>query len=161
MWTWKCKKGNSSGKLGTLLCSSQRGWKWVTVVTQTEVGCSVLRSTAIVSQVHTLPHSPRTLSRIRGQGLRGRLIWAIAGMQEVASQSQEFLCSQCGSQKGDVRYIHMSTAFIECWGHVVDGDRNRVMSQKGPLMALLEDPSTHMHWNNLCLFLPPHAQPTY
>lgn len=36
------------------------------------------------------PHSPRTPSKIRGQELSGRLIWAIAGVQEVAAQPQEF-----------------------------------------------------------------------
>lgn len=29
---------------------------------------------------------------------------------------------------------------IECWGQVVEGDRNRIMSQKGHLTALLKDP---------------------
>lgn len=71
-------------------------------------------------------------------GQSARLIWAITGVQEVSRHSHmwpiwksEEGCEMCSYEHGPL---------IECWGQVVEGDRNRIMSQKGHLMALLEDP---------------------
>ena len=40
-------------------------------------------------------------------------------------------CGMCSYKRGPLP---------EYWGQMVEGDRNKIMSQKGHLMALLEDP---------------------